>query len=74
MNIIKILDIIAATLVVLSLFMVPKSYKWWLVYAVSAIFCTVVYFSKGLPGMTIMALVLLCVGLKNYFIGRRVGS
>jgi len=71
--IIKILDIIASILVVLSLNLVVKSYKWWLLYIFSNIFFIIVVASKGLTGMTVMGSILMCTGIKNYIVGRKNG-
>jgi len=73
LDIIKILDIIASILIVLSLNLVVKGYKWWLLYIFSNIFFIIVVASKGLMGMTVMGSILMCTGIKNYIVGRKNG-
>ena len=68
---IKVLDILSATLTLICLNLVYKSYKIWLVYAVASVMFTVVMICKRLPGMTIMGLFLIGTGISNYIKGRK---
>ena len=65
--ILRILDIVASVMIVASLWNVTKNRKWWLVYAIGTVPFLYVTVSKGLIGLTIMGVVLLCTGMKNYF-------
>lgn len=67
---IKILDILASTLTVLSLAMVSKSYKWWIVYCIASILFTIVVFANQIWGLTLMGVCLFIAGANNYRIGK----
>ena len=69
--IIRVLDILASILILLGLFNVTRSYKWWLVYTVGSVLFTIVVVSKGLWGLTVMGLITLGIGIKNYLAGRK---
>jgi nicotinamide riboside transporter PnuC len=70
MNIIKILDILTLILTVVSLYLVSKSYKYWLLYCLSTIFFIIVCSSNKIFGLTIMGVLLFITGLNNYRIGK----
>ena len=69
-TLLKVCDILASTITVVSLFMVSKSYKWWLVYAVGSILFIIVTASNHIFGLTCMGTVLFFVGVNNYIKGR----
>ncbi len=69
--IIKLLDIISSILTVTSLFLVTKSYKWWLVYSVASVCFTAVMIHSKLWGLTVMGVLLFIVGINNYLKGRK---
>ncbi len=68
---IKILDILASVLTVVSLNLVVKSYKYWLLYILSSIFFITVCFYNKIPGLTLMGCFLLMTGIRNYIVGKR---
>jgi len=68
---IKILDILSAVLTLVCLNLVYKSYKIWLVYAVSSVIFTIVMICKHLPGLAVMGLFLIGTGISNYIKGRK---
>jgi len=65
------MDIITAIIIITSLFMVEKHYKWWLLYAGNSILFSIVTACKGLPGLTIMGLILCIIGIRNYILAKR---
>jgi len=68
---IKILDILAAIITVVTLNLVSKSYKWWFGYGVGAVLFTIVMVTKSLPGMSLMGVILAITAAKNYYIGNK---
>jgi len=68
---VEILDILAAIITVITLNLIPKSYKWWLGYGVGAGLFIIVMVAKHLPGMTVMGIVLIMTAIKNYLIGKK---
>jgi len=70
MEIIKVLDILAAVITVLTLNLIPKSYKWWLGYGLGTILFTIVMVTKSLLGMAVMGVVLFITAVKNYYQGK----
>ena len=71
LTIIKVLDILASVLTVVSLNLVVKSYKWWLLYSFASVCFIIVCFSNHITGLTLMGCFLLATGIKNYVIGKR---
>ena len=71
MNIISIFDILASSLTVISLYLIPKSYKYWLLYMIGCICFIVTCASNRIPGLTIMGILLFIISIKNYLIGKR---
>jgi len=67
----RIVDILAAILTVISLNLVSKHYKWWLLYIVSTIFYLIVVIYNKIPGLTILGIFLFITGIKNYMLGGR---
>jgi hypothetical protein len=81
-SLIQVLDIISAVLLVLCLNLVIKdvrigrvvlrsSHKYWLLYSLTTILFVIVCAYKGLPGYTVMGLILIFTGLRNYRAGRK---
>lgn len=70
-NLIKFLDVVGAFLTVLSLYLIPRSYKYWILYTFACIPFTIVCLSRNLPGLTVMGVILFVIGVKNYLIGRK---
>lgn len=69
--IIRVLDILSSVLTIICLNLVYKTYKIWIVYTFASVMFTTVMFLKHLPGLTIMGLILICTGIKNYLEGRK---
>jgi sugar phosphate permease len=65
--IINILDILSSILMIFSLFRVNKDPKMWLIYVLACIGFLVIGVSKHLVGLSIMELVMIGVGIKNYY-------
>jgi len=81
-SLIQVLDIVSAILLVLCLNLVIKdvrigrivissSYKYWLLYSLVSVIFVIVCAYKGLPGYTIMGIILIFTGLRNYRAGKR---
>jgi len=68
---IQVGDVVAAVLIILALNMVTRNYRWWLFYSATNIVFMAVTIYKGLPGLTIMGIVLSITGIRNYFIEKR---
>jgi len=64
-----VLDIVSAICVIVTLNLVQKYNKAWLGYAIGAFLFTLVMAYSKLPGMTLMGIVLVITGVKNYFKG-----
>ena len=71
MDIIKMLDILSATMTVICLNLTVRTYKAWAWYSLSCIFFTIVTYNRNLPGLTIMGIILFVTGVKNYITGRK---
>ena len=67
--VILICDILASLITLISLNLVLKSYKWWLLYISGTVFFVVVCIAKHIPGLTIMGICLGFTGIRNYRIG-----
>jgi len=70
-EIIKILDILASVLTVVSLNFVMRSYKFWGVYTFASVCFIIVCAYNKIPGLTLMGCFLLVTGIKNYIQGRK---
>jgi len=70
-DLIRVFDILSSVLIVLSLYLVTKTYKAWLIYTLSCVPFTIVCIYNRNPGLTIMGIVLLSVGIRNYILGKR---
>ena len=66
MNWIRLFDITASVLTVVSLWNVSKSHKWWILYFPGTVCFIIVAVSKGLWGLTVMGLILLVTAVRNY--------
>ena len=64
---INILDILSSILMIFSLFRVNKDPKMWLVYVLACIGFLIIGISKHLLGLSIMEIVMVGVGIKNYY-------
>jgi hypothetical protein len=70
-NLIKILDIVASIGTVVSLFLVVKNYRWWVLYTFSSVCFIIVCLANKIPGLTAMGICLFVVGIRNFICGRR---
>ena len=70
-TVIQVCDIVAAISIIVALNMVIRNYKWWVFYAATNIVFGVVTICKGLPGLTIMGIILGVTGVKNYLVERK---
>ena len=70
MTIIQILDILASVLTVVSLNLVARSYKYWLLYVLSSIFFIIVCIANHIWGLTCMGIFLFFTGINNYRLGK----
>ncbi len=70
-TIIRLCDILASVLTVVSLNIVAKNYKGWLLYIFASILFVIVCAYNKIPGLTIMGVFLFGTGIRNYLIGRK---
>jgi hypothetical protein len=68
----NICDFLAATTTVVGLVMIPKNYRWWIVYTISNIFYVVVTIKAKMTCLTILGFVLFFIGVKNYLDARKL--
>lgn len=68
---IRILDVASAVLIVTSLALVTRWHKVWLLYVFSTFLFVIVQVYNQIPGSSMMGIVLLAVGLKNYWVEKR---
>jgi len=61
-----ILDFICMSITLLALVMIPRSYKWWLLYTFSALCYLYVRIKSGLISSAILEIVASIVGIYNY--------
>lgn len=69
-SLIRVLDVLAAVLIVVSLNLVTRSYKFWILYAIASILFVVVCVYNWIPGLALMGVFLSFTGVRNYQIGR----
>ena len=69
---IKILDYIAAILIVVGLNLVPKTANGWLVYLIGGVFYAIVVASNHLWGLFFMNIILMVTAIKNYLIEKEM--
>lgn len=68
-----ILDIVSAICVIVTLNLVQRYNRAWLGYAIGAFLFTLVMMYSRLPGMSLMGIVLIITGIKNYLKGKNYG-
>ena len=64
-------DYLAAIITIISLQLVVKHYKCWLLYALGSIVYTIVCINAHLVGLSILGVLLFFSGILNYFKGRK---
>ena len=69
--IIRILDVLTALLVIITLNLVDRNYKFWLIYAFGNFLYIIVVLQKGLYGWAVAGLILFLTGLNNYRKGKK---
>ena len=68
---ILIIDVLCAVNIIITLNLVQKYNKMWIVYAIgNFLYCTLMWY-KGLPALAIMGVVLFFTGINNYRKGRK---
>ena len=70
-SVLQVFDVLASILTIVSLNLVVKSYKYWLLYIVGCIFFVIVCASNHIWGLTCMGGLLFLTGIKNYYFGRK---
>jgi len=68
---IKIFDVLVCISVVVSLNLITRFYRAWLLYIIGSALQVVVCLYKGMFGMTIMGVILGLTGVKNYLVERK---
>ena len=71
MTIVGILEFITSALVIVTLYLIPWSYKWWLAYAANSILFAIVSICRGAPWFGLMGLILCITAIKNYIVEER---
>lgn len=62
----NIYDIVSAGLIITALLMIPKNYKWWLLYAFGGFFYIFIRWSVGMYGGAILEILAVTIGIRNY--------
>lgn len=68
---IKIFESISAICLIISIFKVVDSYKWWALYVFASILYIITITYNGLYWYSLMGTILLFTGLKNYVVGKK---
>ncbi len=63
---VEVLDFVSAFVVVLSLWMVQKDRRWWLIYVSTCVVIIPLMAYKGLWGNMLMCVALGITGIKNF--------
>jgi len=71
---IKIFEFLSALFIMISITMVIKSYKWWILYVASCVLYIVVMFHSGLAWYALMGIYLFITGIRNYTLGKKKDS
>jgi len=69
-QLVKIFDILASIMTVVSLNLVRKYNQAWILYTVGSILFIVVCVYNKIPGLSLMGVCLLVTGIRNYLLGR----
>lgn len=67
-----ICDFLAALTTVIGLVMIPKNYRWWILYTLSNVFYVVITIKAKMTCLTILGFVLFIIGIKNYLDARKL--
>lgn len=67
----QVLQFMTSTLVIVTLYLVTRSYKWWLGYAANSILFSVVSIYKDAPWFACMGVCLCATAIKNYRVEKR---
>ena len=67
----KIIEIVGAIALIVSIFKVVDSYKWWLLYIFASIFYVITMLKAHLYWYVCVGIILLCTGIRNYLKGRK---
>lgn len=67
----QILEFITSLLVIITLYLIPRSYKWWLVYSVNSILFAGVSVYWGRYWFAGMGICLCVTSFRNYIIAKR---
>jgi len=62
----KYFDIFCASLTIIALWLIPKNYKWWLLYCLCCLMFLYVRYSAGQVGSIFLELCAFSIGLNNY--------
>ena len=69
--IILVFDIFTCIGVVVSLNLISRTYKAWLLYILASFTQLIVCAYKGVPGLGMMAVILFFTGIRNYYIDKK---
>lgn len=73
-GIFQILEFVTSALVIVTLYLIPRSYKWWLAYAANSVLFSVVSTYFGRYWFALMGACLFVTAVRNYYIGRKKRS
>ena len=71
MTVVGILEFITSSLVIVTLYLIPRSHKWWLAYAANSVLFSVISICRGAPWFAAMGIALFITAVKNYVVGKR---
>lgn len=71
MELFQILEFVTSALVIVTLYLVSRSYKWWLAYAANSVLFSVVSMYHGRYWFALMGACLCATAIKNYVVAKK---
>jgi len=71
MSTIRVIEIVGAIWLTTAIFMLGRSYRWWLFYALANIPFSIVSIEAEKYGYALMGFVCCASGIRNYFIEKK---
>lgn len=67
----QILEFATSALVIVTLYLLSRSYKWWIAYAVNSVLFSLVSLYYGRNWFALMGFCLCVTAVKNYIVAKR---
>lgn len=71
MNVFQVLEFITSALVIVTLYLISRSYKWWLAYAVNSVLFSGVSLYFGRYPFALMGVCLCVAAVRNYIVAKK---